>query len=132
MFSLSNSGYTFCNLTTSIGLDDFYRDSWICELSHFAVGSTIDFSQALEISGRVIFDSAYSYISAPKTFINNFKQNYLSNNSAIDCYEVTKLGEVSFVCSLKQNATLSEVDGVSFLLDGYAYKIEAQNLFEKI
>lgn len=128
----SAAGYTFCNLTTSIGLDDFYRDSWICELSHYFIGEAQNFAQAYEISGRVIFDSAYSYISAPKTYLANFKQNFLLNNSAIDCQEVTNEDEVGYVCSLKPNASFYDVDSLSFVLDGYAYLIESEDLFKKI
>jgi hypothetical protein len=128
----STSGYTFCNLTSSIGLDDFYRDSWICELSHYFIGEASSFSGAYEISGRVIFDSAYSYISAPKTFLPNFKQNFLINNTAIDCEEVLREDEVGYVCSLKPNASFADVDSISLILDGYAYTIEAEDLFEKI
>jgi len=128
----TTQGYTFCNLTTSVGLDDFYRDSWICELSFYFIGEAQNFSQANKIQGRVIFDSAYSYISAPKKYLSNFKKSYLHNNSAIDCYEVTQYDEVSHICSLKQNATLDDVNSISFLLDGYSYTIDAENLFEKV
>jgi hypothetical protein len=128
----SSAGYTFCNLTTSIGLDDFYRDSWICELSHYFIGEAQNFSEAFEISGRVIFDSAYSYISAPKTSLANFKQNFLQNNTAIDCEEASKGEEVGYICSLKPKASFDDVDSLSFVLDGYAYVIEAKDLFEKI
>jgi hypothetical protein len=128
----SEEGYTFCNITTSIGLDDFYRDSWICELSHYFIGEAHNFSEALEISGRVIFDSGYSYISAPISHITNFKKSYLENNTAVDCEEVRNDDEVGFVCSLKQHASFDDVDSLSFILDGYAYTIEAEDLFERV
>lgn len=128
----SEEGYTFCNITTSTGLDDFYRDSWICELSHFFIGEAHNFAEALEISGRVIFDSGYSYISSPFSHLANFQKVYLENNTAIDCVEERNDDEIGFVCSLKDHASFDDVDSLSFILDGYAYTIEAENLFERV
>ena len=67
-FSRTGNNYTFCNVTSTDDLDDDYRDSWVCELSLLIIDEDTNFTDAIEISGRVIFDYGYDYISGPLTF----------------------------------------------------------------
>ena len=65
------SKYSFCNVTSGEDLDDIYKESWVCDLTHVGIFSTkLGISNSLhdyvQISdGKVDFDSAYEYIAVP-------------------------------------------------------------------
>lgn len=68
---LEGEQYTTCDLVETNDLDDVFRAGWVCELTHIFFGvDTHDktLEMALQVDARVIFDSAYNYISMPKTF----------------------------------------------------------------
>ena len=64
---------TFCNVTTDINdMDDMYKESWICHLTHVGVFETnkgifnkMKYYSELENNNLVNFDSAYDYIAVP-------------------------------------------------------------------
>ncbi len=63
--------YTFCNVTSGEDLDEIYKESWVCDLTHVGIFSNNDgISNKLEdytivSDGKVDFDSAYEYIAVP-------------------------------------------------------------------
>ena len=71
----SANKYTFCNVTSGEDLDDIYRESWVCELTHVGIfnnkknnkeGISNKLNDYTHISdGKVDFDSAYEYIAVP-------------------------------------------------------------------
>ena len=66
-----NEKYTFCNVTSGEDLDDIYKESWVCDLTHVGIfdneeGISNKLSDYTIISdGKVDFDSAYKYIGIP-------------------------------------------------------------------
>ena len=63
---------TFCNLTDTDKLDDTYKESWVCEMSHMGIFdknkgmfNKINMYEELKNNKYVSFDSAYDYISVP-------------------------------------------------------------------
>jgi hypothetical protein len=127
-----NITYTFSNLTTTEGLDDEYRSGWVTELTHVIIGDeNKTFAEATEISGRVIIDSTYSYISAPKSFLQNFKTDFFEKyfvNQNSTCKEYKSDDEISFICP---KIELQDVS-FTFILGGWGYVLEAEDLFENI
>ena len=67
----SANKYTFCNVSSGEDLDDIYKESWVCELTHVGIFNTKEgisnvLSNYTHISdGKVDFDSAYEYIAVP-------------------------------------------------------------------
>jgi hypothetical protein len=136
-FLRNSSEYNFCNLTTSEGIDQDYRDGWICEISHILISEDqtklkSNFSQALEIlDGRIVFDSAYSYVTIPNMFIPLFKDYFFSHKQFNDtCKEVEDDYEISFICQMP-HLPKNKLD-ISFIMSGIAYTLPADLLFEKL
>ena len=67
----SANKYTFCNVSSGEDLDDIYKESWVCELTHVGIfnnkeGISKKLHDYTHISdGKVDFDSAYEYIAVP-------------------------------------------------------------------
>ena len=138
--------YTFCNCTTNEDLDDYYKQSWLCDLSHVGLFYDKNLNDINKLNkynvlnkDRVEFDSAYDFIAIPKSdkdFIYDaFEKIGLKcyNNSNDDKegnkkYNFPKMfeDEVSIFCEKKNindNVTLS------FVLQGFGYKIQLNKLF---
>ena len=63
--------YTFCNVSSGEDLDDIYKESWVCDLTHVGIFDNIEgISNKLDdysivSDGKVDFDSAYEFIAVP-------------------------------------------------------------------
>ena len=121
--------YNICNATITDGLDDEYRDGWICELTHIFVGKNKVFNQTFEINGRALLDSAYEYISAPKVFMPYFKIDFILRNFNDTCNETVIGDETTFVCP--KNIESSSDNELYFLFGGYGLRVAANDLFSK-
>lgn len=134
-FNENSTKYSVCNATTTDGLEDEYRDGWVCELSHILIGGyNQNFTESLEVEGRVLFDSAYSYISIPDDYLNYFKVQL--NKTGLDLNVCNKTideeGEISFICpSYVRNLKLVE-NAITLVLDGNGYQIALDDLFDDI
>ena len=125
-----------CNLTETDDLDDDYRPGWVCELTHVFLYQNYNSSSkaysidnAHEVESRVIFDSAYNYISLPKGFLPLIKDNLIKPIFNDTCYEVRANHEKYFVCEYNQDK-LAKV-AVTFVIGGYGYVLRASELFVK-
>jgi hypothetical protein len=125
-FSLNR--FSSCNVSSTEGLDDEYKDGWVCDISHVLLGNVRNLTHALEVDGRVIFDTAYQYIRAPKNFRKYFK-NFFNDNNITSCKDTSYEDEKRIVCSNRND--FSKLGSISFLLEGTAYKIPAEELFEQ-
>ena len=125
-FSLNK--FSKCNISSSEGLDDEYKDGWVCDLSHVLLGNVKNLTQALEVDGRVIFDSVYKYIRAPKNY-NKYFKNFFNSKNITNCKDTNYEDEKRIVCSNKND--FSKLGSISFLLDGTSYRIPAEELFEQ-
>ena len=106
---------TFCNLTDTDKLDDTYKESWVCEMSHVGIFdknkgmyNKINMYEELKNNKYVSFDSAYDYISVP-----------ISEK------------EITITCKTSLEELKSKNIAISFLLQDFAYSIPLENLFEK-
>ena len=66
--------YTYCNISSGEDLDDIYKESWVCDLTHVGIfddkeGISNKLHDYTIISdGKVDFDSAYEYIAVPISY----------------------------------------------------------------
>ena len=142
---------TFCNVTTDLNdVDDMYKESWICHLTHVGVFeknkgifNKMKYYSELEKNNLVNFDSAYDYIAVPiseKSYIEE-----LLEKANLKC-ETSKKGEkkeikneslrnrireeeVTITCKTDLNELIKKDLCISFVLQGYAYSIPLDLLF---
>ena len=68
---VSANKYTYCNVSSGEDLDDIYKESWVCDLTHVGIfdnkeGISNKLNDYTIISdGKVDFDSAYEFIAVP-------------------------------------------------------------------
>ena len=144
---------TYCNVTTDIDdLDDMYKESWICHLTHVGVFNTekgifnqIKYYEELEHNDLVNFDSAYDYISVPISEKDHIKK--LLETAQLDCREERskqtskvndpslrnriKEKEISIVCKTSVEKLQKKNMALSFVLQGYSYSIPLNLLFSQ-
>ena len=142
---------TFCNLTDTDKLDDTYKESWVCEMSHMGIFdknkgmfNKINMYEELKNNKYVSFDSAYDYISVPiseketiETILAkanlNCKDSKKSNNLKLsaDFRHRMREEEITITCKTSLEELKSKNMAISFLLQDFAYSIPLENLFEK-
>ena len=142
---------TFCNLTDTDKLDDTYKESWVCEMSHMGIFdknkgmfNKINMYEELKNNKYVSFDSAYDYISVPiseketiETILSkanlNCKDSKKSNNLKLsaDFRHRMREEEITITCKTSLEELKSKNMAISFLLQDFAYSIPLENLFEK-
>lgn len=124
--------YTKCDLVETNDLDDVFRAGWVCELTHIFFGVNTkekSLEMALEVDARVMFDSAYDYISMPKRHLNDFNKKFMQEFFNDSCIEIKEDDEIYFICDddekIKQGS-------IAFLMGGYGYVVDWNKLFKKI
>ena len=129
---LEKETYSTCNLVETNDLDDAYRAGWICELTHIFFGVNTkekSLEMALQINARVIFDSAYNYISMPKRHLNNFNKNFMEKFFYDSCIQVKDKNDIYYICDADEKI---QHGAIAFLVGGFGYVIPWDKLFKKI
>lgn len=126
-----NYKYSSCKLAKTDDLDDEYRNGWICEVTHLLIGDqSQNFEDAIDVSSsRVIFDSAYEYISIPMNYLSVFKEKMFDYYTITECTEVKEELVIYYVC---QSTEKFNFINISFILEGYGYVFNFKQLFKKI
>lgn len=124
------SNYTSCNITTTEGLEEEYRDGYVCDISHIALGNNKNFSETEEIQGRAIFDSAFGKVIAPIEFLPLFKEKYFSKLSNCSVFELDEEDNDYTYISCQQQAT-ETLEEISLVFGGYGLIIPGRKLFTK-
>ena len=129
---LNTSKLSLCNITETDDLDDDYRAGWVCELTHMFFGESgqsniID--NAEEVESRIIFDSAYQYISIPIKFIKLFENKFINPIFNDTCTKVREGEATYFICEYDKGRFDKAV--LSFVIQGYGYVLTAEDLFVK-
>ena len=129
---LAGDTFSTCDLVETNDLDDVFRPGWVCELTHIFFGVDTEeksLEMALQVDARVIFDSAYNYISFPKRHLNNFNKKFMQEFFNDSCIEVKDDDEIYFICDddekIKQGS-------IAFLLGGFGYVVPWNKLFKQI
>ena len=129
---LEKETYSTCNLVETNDLDDAYRAGWICELTHIFFGVNTkekSLEMALQVNARVIFDSAYNYISMPKRQLNNFNKNFMEKFFYDSCIQVKDKNDIYYICDADEKI---QHGAIAFLVGGFGYVIPWDKLFKKI
>lgn len=134
-FSNKSPNYTICNVTSNEGLEDKYRDGWICGLSHLMIGSfNNNFNTSKVIEARALFDSAYSYISVPDIYLPHFKKELANIGLNLNtCREIKdRYEQITFICPTSvRNVNLVE-NALTFVINGYGYQVTLDDLFDDL
>ena len=123
--------YTTCNQSETNDLDDEYRAGWACDLTHIFFGvdtKNKDLDSKMEVDARVMFDSAYPYISIPKRHLNDFRNKFIKPLFNDSCTKVKENDMRYLVCD---NEDLVKQASMAFVMEGYAYIIPWNQLFVK-
>ena len=124
--------YTKCNLVETNDLDDVYRAGWICEMTHIYFGidtKNKTLEMALQVDARVIFDSAYKYISMPKRHLDDFNKKFLEQYYEDSCIQIKDNNEIYYICDADEKIPKG---AIAFVFGGYGYVIPWNKLFNKI
>ncbi len=129
---LEGEQYTTCDLVETNDLDDVFRAGWVCELTHIFFGvDTHDktLEMALQVDARVIFDSAYNYISMPKRHLKDFNKKFMQEFFNDSWSQIKEDDDVYFICDDDDKI---QKGSIAFLMGGYGYVIPWNKLFKKI
>ena len=129
---LGGDAFSTCDLVETNDLDDVFRAGWVCELTHIFFGVDTkekNLEMALQVDARVIFDSAYDYISFPKRHLNDFNKKFMQEFFNDSCIEVKDDDEIYFICD--DDEKIKE-GSIAFLMGGFGYVVPWNKLFKQI
>jgi hypothetical protein len=127
--------YYFGNLTDRDDLDAKYQQGWICELSHILTGTSekeFVWNNTEEINGRVLLDSSSKYIFAPENYINLMLDIWNLNLTKCPIVEDDDKTYKYIKCTKIAKDYFSNIKPIFFIIDGYAFLLTAEELFENI
>ena len=144
---------TFCNITTDTNdIDDMYKESWICQISHIGVFdldkgifNKLKYYDELQNNKLVNFDSAYDFIAVPMTEKN--KIDSLLEKAELECTISKKIKnekikdetlrnrireeEITITCKTNFEELRNKNMALSFILQGYVYSLPLDLLFSQ-
>ena len=113
---------------------DFYYESWISDISHILIGSTLDqldWKNTITVKGEVAFDSRTKYIYIPKDYMKYISDSWKINASDCKLAHDLENDEKYYICSNDKKNQISEMPSLYFIIGGYGYRMQAKDLFEK-
>ena len=142
---------SYCNVTDTDELDDMYKESWVCQLTHVGVFdkekkifNQIKYYDELENNNLVSFDSAYDYIAVPVSEKEHIEK--LLDKAELECKERKKSQpkngggslrnrireeEITITCETDFDELKEKNLALSFVLQGYSYSLPLEQLFVK-
>lgn len=124
---INQNNLTYCNINLTI-------PQWNCKISHLFVGSDVNFYKAVSLNVNAIFSTVIKNIVVPNKFLQFFLQNYFEkypNYESKFCY-IKPDGKKNYIlCNIKY-FDLNLAPMISFIINGYAYKIQSFYLFEQL
>ena len=127
--------YYFGKLTDRYDLDPKYQESWVTELSHILTGKSkqeLLWNNTEEINGRAVIDSSSKYIFLPENYIDLILDIWKLNLTKCPIVEDEEKSIKYFTCSKIPIDYFSIIKPIYFIIDGYAFLLTAEELFEKI
>lgn len=121
------SNLTYCNVNTTL-------NSWNCQISHILVGKEMNFYKAIPVHKIAIFSSTVNNFIIPYDLIQFFMKEYFEQYPGYEgkiCY-VKPDGKKFFILCNKKYFDIDKAPMLSLILNGYAYNIPAQALFEQL
>ncbi len=141
----------YCNVTDTEDLDDMYKESWVCKMTHVGmfdrekgIFNKIKFYSELKDNKLVSFDSAYDYIAAPISEKETIQK--ILNKANLFCREAKKSNnmklandfrhrireeEISIICKTTEKELIDKNMAVSFIIQDFSYSLPLESLFEK-
>ena len=142
---------TFCNVTTDTeNVDDMYKESWICKLTHVGVFeinkgilNKLKYYDELQNNNLVNFDSAYDYIAVPISEKNTIeklleKANlYCTTQKKSESQKIfepklrnrIREDEITITCKTNVEELSRKHFALSFVLQGHSYNLPLDLLF---
>ena len=127
--------YYFGNLTDRFDLDPKYQEAWVTELSHILAGKSkqeLLWNNTEEINGRAAIDSSSKYIFLPENYIDLILDIWKLNLTKCPIVEDEEKSIKYFTCSKIPKDYFTIIKPIYFIIDGYAFLLTAEELFEKI
>ena len=143
--------HTYCNVTNTDELDDTYKESWVCEMSHVGMlnkdknmFNKVKLYEELNNNKLVSFDSAYDYIAAPISEKENIQK--MLNKANLFCRESKKSNnmelsndfrhrmreeEITIICKTTEKELKEKNMAISFIIQDFSYSLPLESLFEK-
>jgi hypothetical protein len=138
--------YTGCYLNSDNfnNLNYDYSESWNCDLSHIyienkkkfnnnifnnesKIENNITLNDTIKVNSKVIFDAKYYYISTSVKYLDLILKEFNFQNN---CSTFFFNGYYYISCNINEE-NLNKIPFISFIFEGYAYKIRGKNLFVK-
>ena len=142
---------TYCNLSNTDELDDTYKESWVCEMTHVGMMNKdknmfnkVKLYEQLTNNKLVSFDSAYDYIAAPISEKETIQK--ILNKANLFCRETKKSNnmklandfrhrireeEISIICKTTEKELIDKNMAISFIIQDFSYSLPLESLFEK-
>ena len=142
---------SYCNVTNTDNLDEMYRESWVCKMTHIGIFdrekgifNKIKFYDELKNNKLVNFDSAYDFISVPisekegiekllgkaKLQCTESKRNSARSSNKDKLRNRIREEEITISCETNMEELKNKKLALSFVLQGHSYSIPLENLFE--
>ena len=142
---------TYCNVTNTDDLDEMYRESWVCKMTHIGIFdrekgifNKIKFYDELKNNKLVNFDSAYDFISVTisekegiekllgkaKLQCTESKRNSARSSNKDKLRNRIREEEITISCETNMEELKNKKLALSFVLQGHSYSIPLENLFE--
>ena len=142
---------SYCNLTDTDELDDLYKESWVCKMTHVGIFdrekgifNKIKFYDELKNNKLVNFDSAYDFIAVPISEKSSIEK--LLGKAKLECKEAKRNEpnksiknslrnrireeEITISCETNLEELKKKNLALSFVLQGHSYSLPLENLFE--
>ena len=141
----------YCNVTDTEDLDDMYKESWVCKMTHVGmfdrekgIFNKIKFYSELKDNKLVSFDSAYDYIAVPisekitvekllakaKLQCTESKRNKGKSSSRDTLRNRIREEEITVSCETNLEELKHKNLAFSFVLQGTSYSLPLEYLFE--
>ena len=135
-FPSNVENYKFCDLSSKKEFTekDFYRDSWVCELSHIVIGSTyadLAWNKTLEVQGKVAFDSRTKFLYVPKKYIKYISQLWNLDKNECKIMHDLESDEKYYNCKESIENKFINMHSLYLIIGGYGYRLSPKELFEK-
>jgi len=142
---------SFCNVTDTEDLDDVYKESWVCKMTHVGIFdrekgifNKIKFYKELEHNKLVSFDSAYDFIAVPiseketverllskaKLQCTESKRNKGKSSKKDSLRNRIREEEITISCETNMEELKKKNLALSFVLQGFSYSLPLEYLFE--
>lgn len=143
---------SYCNVTDTDELDDVYKESWVCKMTHVGIFdiekgifNKIKFYKELEHTKLVSFDSAYDFIAVPiseketverllakaKLECKESKRNKAKSSSKDSLRNRIREEEITISCETNPEELKNKNLAFSFVLQGFSYSLPLDLLFEE-